>query len=682
MRIASCRRAASEVSGLALLAALALGMACANGSAPQVSRPEAAASASPEARERVAVATAFFSDPLLDEVTISPDGSHLAGIAEKDGAHVILVRPTRGGEVQTVAKVDAPHTRIRTLGWASDERLIAGVEMPHDMAAGVRARKTRLLAVNRDGTGIKYLGKRWPYQQWSSTQDNVLDWLPDDPDHILLNWWQPDQPGASVKKVAISSGALTPVVRHEPHVWQWVADHRGDVRAGWGYKGRSSVHLLYARVAPDEPFEKLIEYDIFREAGFYVAGFAVDPTEIYVFSDAATGFVALHEYDLTSKQLGPVIFEHPGYDLDHLEFDKNDGRLLCVDYDAVRPESHFVDEEARREQAAIDRALPGTVNHFADSDREDRLLLIYSYADTQPPAYYLYDRELHNVELLFHAYPDVDAEELAPMRPVVFQARDGLEIHGYLTVPKGAEPRDLPTIVYPHGGPTARDVWGYDATVQFLASRGFAVFQLNFRGSAGYGSRHRELGYREWGLSMQDDVTDGVRWLIAEGISDPERIGIYGGSYGGYAALMGLVKTPELFAAGASFAGVTDLPILLADDKWYRFDDFNSPTVGRAWGDANKLERNSPTHNADRIRAPVLLAHGTEDPRVHVRHATVMADTLEKAGKEVELYLYEGDVHGFINEANRIDFHVKLAAFFEKHLAPKGAASARAPESP
>jgi dipeptidyl aminopeptidase/acylaminoacyl peptidase len=165
---------------------------------------------------------------------------------------------------------------------------------------------------------------------------------------------------------------------------------------------------------------------------------------------------------------------------------------------------------------------------------------------------------------------------------------------------------------------------------------------------------------------MQDDITDGVRWLIDQGISDPGRIGIYGASYGGYAALMGLVKAPELFRAGASFVGVTHLPMLLEDDAWYGWQDLNVPVIG---GDRGKLEEASPIHNVDRIRAPVLIAHGSEDWRVHMRHATMMASTLEKAGKEVELYIYEGDVHGFIYAKNRIDFYTRLATFFEKHLA-------------
>jgi dipeptidyl aminopeptidase/acylaminoacyl peptidase len=223
-------------------------------------------------------------------------------------------------------------------------------------------------------------------------------------------------------------------------------------------------------------------------------------------------------------------------------------------------------------------------------------------------------------------------------------------------------------ILLPHGGPSSRDVWGWDPEVQFLASRGFAVLQVNFRGSTGYGSRHQSLGYKQWGLAMQDDLTDAVKWAIAEGIADPARVGIYGGSYGGYAALMGLAKTPELFRAGASLAGVSDIIAVLDDFEHYAFSDFNAPTKGDEWKDREQLAATSPARLADRIRGPVLIAHGTQDPIVHERQAHAMIDALEAAGRPVEFYIYQDEVHGFLDERNAIDFYTKLAAFFERNL--------------
>jgi len=235
-------------------------------------------------------------------------------------------------------------------------------------------------------------------------------------------------------------------------------------------------------------------------------------------------------------------------------------------------------------------------------------------------------------------------------------------------LPRGGD-KKLPTIVMPHGGPTARDVWGWNAEAQFLASRGFAVFQPNYRGSTGFGREHERKGYRQWGLSMQDDISDGVAWLVEQGIADPQRIGIYGASYGGYAALQGLVKTPELYRAGASFAGVSDMIEWLDEIDQYHFSDFNRPVHGDRSDDRDQLEATSPARHAARVRAPVLLAHGEADPIVGVEQSRAMEDALEDAGKSVEAYYYPDEGHGFMNERNRIDFHEKLAAFFTRHLA-------------
>ena len=451
-------------------------------------------------------------------------------------------------------------------------------------------------------------------------------------------------------------------------------------RPGAGGHGRNALGDgdLHRRAdCAGESFEELVRFDPFTEPGFEFAAFSETPGRIYVWSpedDRQT----LRSYDLATRSLGPVVYAHPEVDLDGVWTSQRDGHLIAVHYTTDRPHWHFLDEEMRREQAAIDQALPGTWNVIVDMDREERVALVRASSDVVPPRYLLYDRAKRQMYPFFDAYPDLRSESMSPMQPVEFQARDGLVIHGYLTRPKDAAPGPLPTIVLPHGGPTSRDVWGWHADVQFLASRGFAVLQLNFRGSTGYGTRHRRGGYGQWGLAMQDDITDATRWLIAQRIADPARIGIYGASYGGYVALMGLVKTPDLFRAGASLAGVTDILEMLDDDEHYAFSDFNTPTVGDSSRDRDQLAATSPARHAEQIRAPVLIAHGTEDPIVHVNQAHRMIDALEGAGRPVEFHLYEDEVHGFIDERNEIDFYTKLAAFFERHLlapAPPAAAS-------
>jgi dipeptidyl aminopeptidase/acylaminoacyl peptidase len=448
----------------------------------------------------------------------------------------------------------------------------------------------------------------------------------------------------------------------------WHADHLGQVRAASGATLHGTRMFTLVRTQASGSFDELIRFDPFEQPGFIFAAFGEKPESIYVRTLGAVERSALHAYDLTTRTLGPVIFEHPEVDVGPVWTSERDGRLIAVGYTTDRSRWHYFDPVMQRDQIEIDRALPHTQNQIVEMDQAERIALVSSSSDVAAPRYSIYDRERDELHPLPELYPDLRPEQMSPMQPIEFAARDGLVIHGYLTRPRDAAAGPLPMILLPHGGPTVRDVWGWDPEVQFLASRGFAVLQVNYRGSSGYGSRHMSLGYKQWGLAMQDDLTDAVKWAIAEGIADPARVGIYGGSYGGYAALMGLAKTPELFRAGASFAGVSDLITLLDDFELYAFSDFNTPTKGDDWKDREQLAATSPARLADRIRAPVLIAQGTQDPIVHEKQAHEMIDALEAAGGDVEYHIYQDEVHGFLDERNAIDFYTKLAAFFERHL--------------
>ena len=627
-------------------------------------------------------AAAFFRAPLLSHVTISPDGQHVAAVYAKDGAEILVV--SRLGEKATrpVAKLEREHARssitVRTLGWPGNDRLLVSLEMPAPFAVGVRARQTRLMVVELEGGAPRYLGKSWRWHEYSQSQDDIVSWLPDDPNHVLINLRLPGK-GRRVRRLDIDSGVLKSVTQARSGRWGWAADHKDEIRASWG--GHRTEHIVWARIRSDDSFEEIARFDRFDEVeegdepSFYFAGFSEDPARIYVRSALETGRDAIYEYDLASRRLGKRVFGHPRVDVGSLRVSERDDRLLSIGYVTDRSRLKFFDEAARLEQEQIDASLPDRINRFSGHSRDERYSIVVSTGDRRPPRYYVFDRDRKNLAFLFAAYPELHGAELSSMEPVQYPARDGLLIHGYLTRPAGREP-PYPTIVYPHGGPWSRDVWGWDPVVQWLASRGFAVLQPNFRGSDGYGVKFLKMGYGRWGQEMQDDITDGARWLIEQGISDPDRIGIYGASYGGYAALQALVKEPELFRAGASFAGVTDITAFLADDAFYsNLIDTMEKLVGERWGDRARLKEISPANNAERIRAPVLIAHGTQDPRVHVDQAHEMADALEDAGVEVEVHLYEGEVHGFIDERNRIDFYTKLASFFERNLADRSAAA-------
>ena len=442
------------------------------------------------------------------------------------------------------------------------------------------------------------------------------------------------------------------------------------MRAGWGEKRTVSQNFLMARARSDERFEEVARWDPGEEIGIRFAGYSPTPETIYVYRRTEQGRLGLYEYDLDAMELGAHVWSHPEYDIAGITQSKRDDRLLAVHYLSDRPQIHAIDPEYGELTDAIAKALPGRINEILNTDRQEQLAIVRSSSDVDAPTYYVLDIPKRQLVKLFDAYPAAEKEfRVAEMQSIRYQARDGLEIPGYLTLPPRGE-APFPTIVVPHGGPWARDVWGWNPLAQFLARRGFAVLQPNFRGSDGYGHEFENRGTGRWGLEMQDDITDGVAWLVDEGIADPERLGIYGSSYGGFAALHALVKEPDLFKAGASFAGVTDILTLLGDDKryWGLLDDMQR-LVGNRWSDRERLRAISPAQNADKIRVPVLIGHGTEDWRVHVKQAEAMIDALQTAGVPVEAYLYDGEVHSFLDERNRIDFYARLADFFERNLA-------------
>jgi dipeptidyl aminopeptidase/acylaminoacyl peptidase len=259
---------------------------------------------------------------------------------------------------------------------------------------------------------------------------------------------------------------------------------------------------------------------------------------------------------------------------------------------------------------------------------------------------------------------------MAPMTPIRYTSRDGLAIHGYLTLPVGREPKDLPCVVNPHGGPWHRDVWGYNPEVQFLANRGFCVLQVNFRGSTGYGRAFWEASFGQWGLAMQDDVTDGVRWLVAQGYADPKRIAIYGASYGGYATLAGITRDPDLYAAAVSYVGVSNLFTFLASIPPYWQTELERlyAMVGHPERDKARMTATSPALNADRMRTPLMVAQGANDPRVKKAESDQVVEALRKRGVEVEYMVKDNEGHGFRNEENQYAFYGAMEQFLKKHL--------------
>jgi dipeptidyl aminopeptidase/acylaminoacyl peptidase len=320
-------------------------------------------------------------------------------------------------------------------------------------------------------------------------------------------------------------------------------------------------------------------------------------------------------------------------------------------------------------QAKLDKALPNTVNLPVDWSDDEKRVLVWSGGASDPGRYYLLDRSTSQMHAVVDPYPQVDPAKLSPVKSVRYRARDGLQIPAYLTLPIGRDAKSLPLIVMPHGGPFDRDHWEYDPIVQFLASRGYAVLQPEFRGSTGYGKDFVSKGYGEWGRKMQDDLDDGVDWLAKTGQIDPRRVCMVGGSYGGYAALWAAVRNPDRYRCAASMAGVSDVPALLRSSR----DIFSATRYYREWrtqvGGEGKADLGavSPINFANRIRVPVLIAHGEEDARVPVKQSRAMVDALAKAHADVTSVFYKDSGHGFDSSEDLDDWLRRLEAFLAKH---------------
>ena len=326
----------------------------------------------------------------------------------------------------------------------------------------------------------------------------------------------------------------------------------------------------------------------------------------------------------------------------------------------------------RRTTGALQKQLPDGDVYLGSSTSDERLWLVGVTSDVDPGATYLYTRATGKAELLYRPFPDLPSKDLAPMKPIVYKSRDGFDIHGYLTVPKGVKEKNLPVLCMVHGGPWSRDEWGYDPYSQFFANRGYAVFQMNFRGSSGYGKAFLNAGNKQWGDAMQNDITDGVEYLVKKGIADPKQIAIFGGSYGGYATLAGLAFTPDLYAAGISYVGPSNIITLLNSipPYWAVLKTLFNERVGDPSKpeDAERLKRQSPLFSAEKIKAPLLVVQGANDPRVKKAESDQIVVALRDLGRDVEYIVAPDEGHGFAGVDNRTAFSVAAEKFLAKHL--------------
>ncbi len=454
---------------------------------------------------------------------------------------------------------------------------------------------------------------------------------------------------------------------------------------------RSGLNRIIHRQSESDSWQPLAELD-YNGRRTIPLGVSGDGRTLYLSRITPAGMWGVYAYDLVGQKVSDLVVGHDHYDIippnwnlyydnfsmQTLVMSPDKQELLGIRYVTDVPHVFWMAQDMAADQAALDQALPNAINTITSMSDDRQTLLVLSWAANNPGTYYLLDLNKKSLKPFLARMPWIKPAQMAKVVPISYKARGGLLIHGYLTIPAGREPQHLPLVVYPHGGPWARDSWEFDDTAQFLANRGYAVLQMNYRASVGYGDAFYKKGLRKIGHEIQDDIEDGARWAVAQGITDPQRMAILGASYGGYSALMGLIQTPDLYRCGVSLAGVTDWTALLEHNRaiYPIAYGIQAYLIGDPAKQAEQLRDVSPIAHVDRIQVPVLIVHGKDDQNVPYAQATALVAEMDRLHKTYEFMSRANEMHGFRNAKNQAEYFRRVEAFLAKYLPPDAAPAA------
>ncbi len=624
---------------------------------------------------------AFASLPRIESIQLSPSGRHLAVLRHQEGQTFLDTQTVAGQDVHRVVSTDNREYIITWFCWGNDERLLVSIRFaaPRDAIDTI---ETRLLAVNRDGTEpVPNLFKQgslpsiFGQKHFPQFQDQLVGTIPGDPRHVLLalDLEHPNAP--DVFKVDVYSGDRQ-LVQANPSskpdaraISRWIADRTGTVRAGVG-QFQTTVHAIF-RQPESALWREFAEYDLAKETGLVPLAFDADPAWLYV-RDQHRGKAAIFKLNVVDRAADRILVAaDPKFDLNgELVYAPGRKKVVGVRYSPADQRVLFWDFDAQRLQARIDRALPARVNVIHSSSDDGRLHILHSSSAVHPPQWWLFDEQDGRMVLLGKSYPDLESAKLVVPTTSFVPVRDGKELPVLVTVPQDREAAQLPMILFPHGGPAANTPDAFNYWTQWFVSRGWAVLELRFRGTEGYGDDVLRAGFQRWGLEMQDDLTDAVRWAIRSGIANANRICIVGSGYGGYAALMGAVKTPDLYRCAVSVGGVADLTQVLSDSRWYlNQKPMVELRIGSWWSNRERLRETSPVFHARDMRTPLLLMHGVMDRVVPLSQGRAMAEALQAAGTTTYTYveLPVAD-HALHREEDRQRVFSELDTFLTHHL--------------
>ncbi|HSC48011.1 MAG TPA: S9 family peptidase [Gammaproteobacteria bacterium] len=649
---------------------------------------------------------AFFSYSKVSSAKISPDGKFLAMVVSDDDTgedrKFLAIIGTDDRKFKTGFKV-ADGNVIDSYWWANDERVLVATATETG-GLSVASLDGALYAINLDASQPRQLlgesvgSNPVNKPQMRTESDNfthiqhkdgpdphakhyfysMLYIPPHDAHRILVKGWSSDGDGTQALDVDIYTGDVKAVVKSPVRGWTgFLTDADGNIRVAWGTRNYDGSRQLFYRDAGDSADWKDLSA-LFKgaDAADDDVGpimMAQDGKTFYWHGrtpDSTLGIYRVNPADMAVTDL----FSDPVFDVETYfigDYANNRHDILAVETDPGLSELHVIDQKDPEIAVllALGQAFPGQEVHITSATQDGGLMVVFVGSDRNPGDYYLFNSKTLKADYLFSALDQIDPDKMASMQPVALKTRDGLTLHGYLTTPVGKAAKNLPFILLPHGGPHGiRDYWGWDPEVQFFASRGYAVLQVNFRGSGGYGMKFQDLGYRNWGTTMQDDLADSVQWAVQQGIADPNRICIYGASYGGYAALENVIRYPQLYKCAVGYVGVYDLTLEA------KYGDVHRSASGRNYleivrgNDTAELKRYSPVFNADKITVPVFIAYGGRDERVVPDNAKELRAAMDAAGKKY-VYLFDPyEVHGFRKPEDKFELYTRMIKFIDENV--------------
>jgi dipeptidyl aminopeptidase/acylaminoacyl peptidase len=604
----------------------------------------------------------FFKLSSFNSVQLSPDGKYIAATVPLEDKTALVIMDLKTKQITASHK---PQNTVHVMGfyWVSAYRVVYTVAFKTGKYANPVA-SAGIYALNADGTnqGTQYA---------AGVSPRILDTLKDD-DKFVLVQYRGDRGVDTIGKMNVENGDIKAMARSAPWVGygSFTVDNASEPRF---YLTGKNMKDLTTYIRKGDKWE----WEIFHQSkvsghDIEIQGFSSDNSIVYYSMTQDSGPDALYTYSMKTGERKQVVRDDNVNPAGLLSSPVDDAPFAVRFMDGF-PRYEWLDKSNpyAKDLMSLQASFPDTEVSRTSSTYDGKKSIYVVYSDTNQGEFYLFDHVTKKAEHLVSSKPWLDSSKLSLMDPVKFKARDGLELEGFLTLPKGSKGKNLPLIIHPHGGPFGPyDGWGFREEIQLLANRGYAVLQVNFRGSGNYGKAFQEKGYKQWGKAMQDDLTDATRWAIAQGIADPNRICIYGASYGGYAALMGAAKEPSLYKCAVGNVGVYDLPDMVAEDAGS--GGMMNPLKVFFRETANPEDStSSPTRVAGQIKVPVYMMAGSKDTTCPPEWTKKMYKALEVAGVPVQMHIYEGEMHGNVQVSNQVDFANRLLAFLDQHIGKK-----------